>query len=438
MNGNRNFRSAILYLIYFSIFTSLCVNAQGQAKAEAPRSIEDLNFLGGDAAMPPFSESVIDARSAFRQKLFDKGMALRLITQEQYAQNTLAAPVPSDEQAYVGQSPFAAQMEHLIFTWDLRQLKLKHAQFYGSGVWNWVSWRPAGPKAFDIWDIYLAKDFAAGRLSTKAGYISNGLEFVGLFVGGSTASGAQGVYAVLPYEVGMSYFPMATPAINATLHTTAHTYVKASVQRSLDAAGGPASIARNATVFRFIPHGDRAMLLAEGGYRRAAASQTAETWLRGGYTYNLTRYTDFQTGEKKPGNSVAYVLYDRQLKQTNEAAPYQGFYAGVTAMTASSQFNAFDRYYEARLYDDAPFRSRPADILTFVATYTGHSRYLTNNLLDQGKTEWRNGASMTGSYTIHAARGQFLSVGLSYLRGASITPRVDDALTFATSYTVFF
>ena len=412
--------------------------AQDVKVSDGIHSIEELNFLGGDAAMPPSSESTIDVRSAFRQRLLDKGMALRLIMQEQYAQNTLAAPVPADEQVYVGQHPFAGQMEHLIFTWDLRQLRLKHVQFYGSGVWNWVSWRPAGPKVFDIWDIYLAKNFAGGRLETKAGYISNNLEFVGLFVGGSTASGAQGVYAVLPYEVGMSYFPMATPAVNATVHTTAHTYVKASVQRSLDEEGGPASVARNATGFRFVPKGDRAMVLAEGGYRRKAAPRFAETWLRGGFTYNWTKYTEFKSGDKSPGNSVAYVLYDRQLLQPDEAAPYKGLYAGASAMTASSRFNAFDRYYEARLYDEAPFYARPADILSFVASYTGHSGDLTDGLAVAGKTVWRNGASMTGSYTVHVARGHFLSVGLSYIRGPAITPRVDDALTFATSYTVFF
>ena len=46
----------------------------------AEHSIEDLNYLGGDAAMPPFSDSVIDVNSEFRQALLRKGLAFRVIT----------------------------------------------------------------------------------------------------------------------------------------------------------------------------------------------------------------------------------------------------------------------------------------------------------------------------------------------------------------------
>ena len=99
----------------------------GQAAVQAPetRSIEDLNFRGADAVMPPFAESVIDVNSAYRRKLASKGVALRLIQQLQYAQNTLKAPVAADEQVYVGQRAFAGAMEHLIFTADLRQKKTR-------------------------------------------------------------------------------------------------------------------------------------------------------------------------------------------------------------------------------------------------------------------------------------------------------------------------
>ena len=97
-----------------------------------------------------------------------------------------------------------------ILTWDLRQAGLKHAQLDLSGVWQWVSWEPAGPKAFGLWTLYLYKEFGPDRVEVKAGYNSNDIEFVGMQVGGSTASGVQGVYAVLPYEVGIgssSHYP---------------------------------------------------------------------------------------------------------------------------------------------------------------------------------------------------------------------------------------
>src|SRR3974390_3626520 len=68
----------------------------------AGRSIEDLNLVGSETAMPPFSESPIDINSGFRQKLFSEGIDLRGLVQAQYAQNTLQAPVPADQQSYVG------------------------------------------------------------------------------------------------------------------------------------------------------------------------------------------------------------------------------------------------------------------------------------------------------------------------------------------------
>ena len=50
-------------------------------------------------------------------------------------------------------------------------------------------------------------------------------------------------------------------------------------------------------------------------------------------------------------------------------------------MTASSQFNAYDRYYEARIYQEGPFRHRPYDVTSLVASYTGYSKYATDDLL---------------------------------------------------------
>ena len=400
--------------------------------------MEDLNYLGGDAVMPPFSESMIDVNSDFRRALLSKGMALRVISQLQYAQNTLAAPVPADEQVYVGQRAFTSAMVQPIFTADLRQLHLTHAQLYVGSVWNWASWEPANPKALQLWDLYLYKEFGQDRVEVKAGYTSNGLDFVGLFVGGSTASGAQGVYAVLPYEIGMSYFPLTTPGINVRINGPEHIYIKSGLQRSIDPAGGPTEVQRNHTGFRFDPKGDKLLALEEVGYQRAAAAHTREMWLRAGYMHNSTPYVSFIDGKKASGNQGAYALADYQLRQPSPLQPAHGLYLGGSFINASARFNAYDLYYEARLYQMAPFRRRPSDQISLVASYTGHSRYLTDALVAQGKTVWRNGASLTGSYMLHTHKGQFASLGLSYFRGPTVTPRVDDTLTFAASYLLFF
>jgi porin len=400
--------------------------------------MEDLNYVGGDTVMPPFSESPIDMHSRYRQALFSKGIALRVISTEVYTQNVLNRPVAADDQAYVGQRPFESAMVQPILTADLRQLHLQHAQFYLGGVWNWSSWNPANPKALQLWDLYIYKEFGKDRVELKAGYVSNNLDFVGLFVGGSTATAAQGVYAVLPYELGMSYFPLTSPSANIRVRGPQYTYLKTGFQRSLDPSGGTAEVARNHTGFRFDPHGDGLLLIEEAGFQRAAAASAPEVWLRGGYTYNSTAFTSLVNGKQQTGNHLAFALADVQIHQPNPVQPAQGLYIGASAMTAAASLNAYDRYYEARLYQKAPFRSRPADMVSLVASCTGHSRYLTDSLVTAGKSVWRNSASLTGSYALRVSSGQYLSIGLSYIHGPDITPRVSDALTFATTYSVFF
>jgi porin len=408
------------------------------APAASQPSIEDLNWRGGDAVMPPFSDSNVDVNSSFRRALLSKGIALRLISQIQYAQNLLQAPAPADSQVFVGEHPYAGAMLHSIFSADLRQLGLHHAQLNLSGVWNWVSWEPAGPKAFNLWSLYIYKEFGKDRLEIKAGYNSNELEYVGMQVGGSTASGVQGVYAVLPYEVGMAFFPMPAPQFNLKLNGPAHTYLKTGVQRSFDPNGGPANEARNHSGLRFDPKGDKQLLIEEAGFRRAPSTTEREIWFRAGYLRNSTRYLNQANGKREPGNHSAFALADLQLTKPDPLKPWQGLYIGGSAMTAASKFNAYNRYYEARLYKMAPFQKRPGDVVSILSTYTGHSRYFTDALASNGSTVWRNGASITGSYNIHLAPGNYLSLGLSYIHGPAVTPRVDDPLTFAASYSVFF
>ena len=409
---------------------------------EAPKtpvtSIESLNYLGGDAAMPPLSDSIVDISSGYRRAFLRKGMALRVIAQAQYAQNVLDAPVSADEQVYAGQRPFGAEMVQPILTSDLRLLHLRTAQLYVGGVWNWVSWNPAGPKSLQLWDLYLYKSFGEDRVQIKAGYISMSLDFIGLFVGGSTATGTQGVYAVLPYEAGMSYFPLTTAGFTLRAHGPNRTYLKSGAQRSIDPEGGPREVERNHTGFRFIPHGDKLLLINEGGYLRDADQRTHEAWFRAGYMYNNTAYQSAKTGKSESGNYCGFVLMDYQLRQSSPEHPSHGLYAGASFMTVPDTLNPYARYYEARLYKEAPFRSRPVDLASLVASRTGYSSYFTNNFAAEGKSVWRGGTTLTGSYSSRVLAGNYLSVALSYVYGPAITPRVPNALKFVATWTAFF
>jgi porin len=402
------------------------------------RSIEDLNLVGAETGMPPFSDSPIGIHSAFRQKPWDDGVLLRTVVQSQYAQNTLQAPVPADNQTYVGESPFEGAMMNMALTADLRQFHLKHSQFAAVGFWNWVSWRPAGPKTFQIYGLYLYKAFAEDRVEVKAGYVGNDLEVIGLTVGGSAATAAQGVYAVLPFEVGLSYAPLTAPSLNARIRGPKNTYLKTVAQRSLDPKGGPMEVARNATGLRFIPHGDKLLLFGEAGYQRPATAEFHEIWFRTGYMHNSTPYTNLATGSAESGNHASFALIDYQLWRPDPLQPGHGLYLGGTVMAADPRFDRYDSYYELRLYRKSPFRSRPSDMASLVGYYNGHSNDLTKSLLASGHTVWGASASVTGSYALRVHPGQYMSIGLSYLHGPAITPRVHDALVPSASYLVFF
>lgn len=402
------------------------------------RSIEDLNMVGAEIEMPPFSDSPISLHSAFRQKLWDEGILLRPVMEQQYAQNLLPAHVSADEQTYVGERPFAGAMMNVTLTADLRQFHLTHAQFMVCGVWNWVSWRPAGPKAFQIYGLYFFKAFAEDRLEIKAGYIGNNFDVMGLAVGGSGATAAQGVYAVLPFEAGLSYFPLTAPSLNVRIRGPKNTYLKAVVQRSLDPGGGPMEVARNATGFRFVPHGDKLLLVGEAGYRRPVSADVHEIWFRAGTMHNSTPYTNLATSKAESGNQVAFALMDYQLRQPDQVQPDHGLYLGATAMVADPRFNPYDSYYEVRLYQKGPFRTRPLDMASLIGYYSGHSSDLTKSLAASGHTIWRASTSITGSYAFRVHPGQYMNLGVSYIHGAVAAPRVHDGLVVSASYTVFF
>lgn len=409
-----------------------------QGSQGSERSIEDLNLVGAETQMPPFSDSPVGVDSPFRQKLGDEGILLRTVVQAQFALNMLQAPPVADDQTYVGERPFQGATANLTLTADLRQFRLAHAQFTACGFWNWVSWRPAGPKTFQIYGLYLYKAFVDERVEIKAGYVGNNLEVIGLAVGGSAATAAQGVYAVLPFEVGLSYAPLTAPSLNVRIRGPRNAYLKMVAQRSLDPGGGPVEVARNATGLRFNPHGDKLILFGEGGYQRPAITGSHEAWFRAGYMRNSTRYANLADGNPESGNHSAFALIDYQLRQPDRLEPGHGLYLGATAMTADTRFNAYDSYYELRLYQKAPFRSRPSDMASLLGYYSGHSSNLTRSLLASGHTVWGASASLTASYAVRVHPGQYMSIGLSYERGPAITPRVHDALVASASYTVFF
>jgi porin len=433
-----------LLVVAVSLSAGTVCSAQGTtARPNAPeppaseRSIEDLNLVGAAVTMPQFSDSVLGVDSGFRRALFSQGTLLRVNVVPRYSQNLFDGPAPDGQQAYIGHRPTFISGINPIFTADLRQLHLRQAQLNVGVGWRYANWKPAGPNTFAMTSLYFFKGWGDRRVEMKAGYIGNDLEFVGLQVGGSTSTGAQGVYAVLPNEVGLSYFPLTAPSLNVRFRATRNAYVKTAAQRSLDAAGGQSTVDRNPTGFRFLPDGNGLLLVGEAGYQRASSASAPQAWLRAGYMRNSTRYVNRDTGQKEPGNYCAYVLMDYQLRMPAPATPARGLYQGGTAMTVPSVFNPYDRYYEARLYQRGTFASRPTDVLSLIASYRNHSKYFTDRLVAQGRTAWRHSPSFTGTYTLHVSRGDYLSLSLGYVRGAALSPRVADALVFTANWSLY-
>jgi len=409
----------------------------GATAVEAPRSIEDLNLVGAATTMPPTSDTIFGGEAGFRQAMYSQGFLLRVNVVPRYTQNLLDAPVPASQQSYLGQRGTWIMGLNPIFTADLRQLHLKQAQLNIGVAWRQSNWTPASPKAIALSTLYLYKRWGDRQVEMKAGYIVNDMEFVGLQVGGSTSTGAQGVYAVLPYQVGLSYYPYTAPSLNLRFRTSSRTYLKTGAQRSLDAAGAASTIARNPTGFTLRPEGNGLVVVAEGGYQQASSATTSQAWFRAGYIHNSTLYSNKLTGEKESGNYCAYVLMDYQVRKPDARRPAQGLYVGGTVMTVPEKLNSYSRYVEARLYQRGPFASRPADVVSLVAAYRVHSPFLIDALTAQGKTVWENAPSVTGTYTAHVSRGNFLSVSLGYGRGSAITPRVADSLTFTLNWTLY-
>ena len=400
--------------------------------------MEDLNLKGAAAEDPPFTDTILGIDTAIRRDLYRYGLLFRSSANAAYIQNTLAAPVPADQQHYTGQRPFGDFSFNPVLSWDMRQLGIRKTQLTIGGQLQRASWNPAQPPSAAVGSFYFYSEFGHDRVETKVGYLTTDFQFMGLQVGGQVASGAQGVYAVLPYEVGLSHSPIPTPAITLKYRFDSGFYLKGAAQRAEEPGSGELALHRNPVGLRFLPKGDRLLGIGEVGFKQPPAAGRMQQWIRAGYIANNTPYTSLRTGLKKSGNYCGYLLADRQIWQPDSAHPGRGVFVGGSAMVVPADLNTYRLYYEARVYHAAPFRSRPSDFASLVASYTAFSQDTLRTLATNGKSFWRASDSVTGSYTLRIARGSYAGIGLSYVNGPAVTPRVPSALTFTAQTSLFF
>ena len=100
--------------------------------------------------------------------------------------------------------------------------------------------------------------------------------------------------------------------------------------------------------------------------------------------------------------------------------------------------NDYARYYEARLYQNAPFSSRPSDMVSLVSSYSTYSFYSRARFIAEGKTFATHAATLTGSYSARIHPGTYIITGLSYDSRPAITPRLPGALTVTIGAALFY
>ncbi len=416
------------------------LSAIGLAAQDGPAAadLEHLNLVGAAVRMPRFDDTMLGVDSALRRSLARHGVALRLNMIPRASMNLLDPPAPRGEQAYIGHRPTAIWGAHGILTADLRQLGLKQTQLHVAFGYRNNTWRPSGPPMLGMTGLHIYRAWGQERVELKAGYHNNDLEFIGMQIGGSLAAGAQGVYAVIPYLTGMSFFTLPAPTLNVRVRLPGAFYVKSGAQRSLDPDGAAATARRNPTGFRFRPHGNGLLQIHEFGFWQAAAEAGRQAWVRAGLLYNHSRYRNLASGAREPGNHSLYLLADLQALQPDPGSPARGMFFGGTVMGAPARFNAYHRYWEGRLYWMGPRRSRPNDVASIIVARLEHSPAKLAALRAEGRSYWEASPAITGSYTFRISPGQYVSGALTWTRGAAITPRVRDALLANVTWSLFF
>jgi porin len=374
------------------------------------------NWGPGGSLGPDFGDTLLGDAGGVRSALADYGIAGSIYFSAVQWQNLLKSPTKTNgSQAYIGQKYTAFSTYGLFATYDLGHIGLPGAQIVLDAPCSVSSYLPAYARACRANQLSFYDSFFHGRVELSAGILPNDVEFVDTYVGGSTNTGAFGPQAILPVQSGLSFQPGVAPGLNVTYHFDANWYEKIGVQRSVS----PQGLIQEYTYFNrhgltFSEPNAKSLVIDEVGFRQTPSADTLSTYIRGGGLYNWTQYTDFNTGGTNPNWNV-YLLGDQQLSRPDSGLPYRGWYGGFTIMESPSDVNVFRSYYEVRLYDISPFKSRPADQFNIVGTHSLFSRDARQYYIDQGLyPPQKDTTSVTAAYAYKVTHGTYIQTGLSF------------------------
>lgn len=381
---------------------------------------------GWNIPFPSFNDTLLSSDVPFRQSLSRSGFGFVAYNLSVFAVDALNSHSSyRGAQIYWGQRPSFLNSTVAFLTSDWPASLLADGQLQVSVAANYSTWQPYAKNAISLNGLALYHTAFDRRVEMKLGYVANSMEFVGTFIGGNLAS-PFGVSASIPYELGMSLTGQPAPTIRAKINLSQNSYWQSAVQRSLSptAASVFDAVSANPTGFRLRVSGWDALYLNELGYRVRPTSNARSAWLRAGALYNNSRYYNYSDmGYDR--NHALYALADLQMLQRDPiAAPAQGVYLGVSAMSAPSALNVFSRNFEFRGYAIGMSDRRPADMISVVVNrneISGHIAAATNATSHlTGRRAHTDARTITASYTAKIRPGVSGTVGIAHTDHPSI------------------
>ena len=408
--------------------------------------------------MPPrsFTESVTQDYGGWRSSLASVGIGLIEADITRFQANMLDTPREGPRynpffestQTYWGQKPSFYDLSVMVLTYDLSRFGIPDGQLQLAGDFNYATYEAFNPDCATFHYLSLYQTLFDRQLEIKFGLLGNQNEFVGQNIGGAFASTGGPANSIITL-LGMSVSPVSTWSFRVTGHLGKF-YNETGVMRSLVVNGptgnalfdtnelNPTRLQWNVNTSDYSPTaevgapGTGALFVDEFGYKQDATPSSLYTWARLGVMYNNSTFHDFTKsvaeggltlgaiGPTKDGNAGFYLLADQQIWQLapdSATTASRGLYAGGTIMYARADRTPITQYYEGRLYIEAPFESRPKDLVSLVAYYQVNSPYLVDNLNTlnafgtYGKPEtW----SATVGYLARLRPGVSLSLGFNY------------------------
>lgn len=370
------------------------------------------NFKHWGDLTADFGDSYLGDAGGVRSWMADRGFGGQLFVANTGWINTLNVPRETNGQmAYVGQKYTSFQ----LIGAELSYTAANGSQIALDAVCAASSTLNVYARGCRLNDLSYYYPFLNGKLEMTVGILPNDMEFVNTYVGGNTTTGAFGAQGVLPVQSGLSQQPGSAPGLDITYHFDGDWYDKFGLQRSLSPEGIVQDYGYfNTSGLRFSEPDAKALAIDEVGFKRHASTDDRYLYFRFGGLYNWSDYTNFRTGGSSH-NWNGYLLGDVQLTQPDRVSiPYRGWYVGFSIMDSPSNVNVFQQYYEARVYLIAPFRSRPSDLLSIVATHSRFSGDAQHFFIQQGALPQKETTSTTVSYAVKVTHGIFIQPGISY------------------------